>query len=202
MGKIIVEHPSYGIVELKKVSGGNSVLYGSFVDHNEKICLTVKHSNYEQNLHKEYYFDKEDIVKVEMSYTQFADLISNMNSGLGVPCTLIYTEKDGNIPKCDFEVSKQQFKEEFKKNLDIANTQINELIENLKQNLSKIDKEDIYRTLDIISSNLNLNSNYLMSTFVDQMNKIVLDAKSEIEAFTQQKIMALCKNNESIEQKD
>ncbi len=53
-----------------------------------------------------------------MSYSQFAEAITSMNMGSGVPVAIRWTEKDGRIPECDFVSKREQFADEFKEQID------------------------------------------------------------------------------------
>lgn len=191
-----IKHPSYAMLSFHRVRGGNPNLYGSSVPHDDKIQLVLKHSSYERDLHREWYFGGKVIAEAEMSYSQFAEAIVNMNAGDGIPCTLLYTEKDGPLPDCDFKMSREQYTNEFKETLNKANEATNSLIGDLqvlfkKQKLSKADKDEIMQKLNQISMNIGTNAAFVLNSFNEQMDKSVMEAKTEVEAFTQHKLLSL-----------
>lgn len=74
-----------------------------------------------------------------MSQSQFADAITSLNMGDGVPCTIMFTERDGYMPACDFVSKIEQFRGEFsdhlsgiKDNLDENIKAVEEILETRK----------------------------------------------------------------------
>ena len=185
------EHPSYGMLSFHHIRGGNPVLFGSSVPHDEKIQLTIQHADCERSLNRNWYFGKKNVVELEMSYAQFAEAISNMNTS-GVPCTLLYTEKDGRIPDCEFELSRKMYEDEFAEKLKEANEVTNQLIASVselfeKPRLTKAEKEEVLRSLQKIKMEIGVNSEHILKQFNAQMEKTVSEAKADIEEFARQK---------------
>jgi len=135
------------------------------------------------------------IVEAEMSYTQFAEAITSMNT-VGIPCTISYTEKEGRVADCDFTVTREKYEEEFKNLRLQANQTTNELISQLQEVLSKgkVTKRDIQECitkLNKISMDINENADFVYKQFNKQMDKTSLEAKNEVEAFVQHKVQSL-----------
>lgn len=191
------KHPSYGTLSFSRVSGGNKTLFGSSIQHRDTIVLTLRHANIERGLNNDWIFGDKIIAEAEMSYSQFAEAITSMNMGTGVPVTIRLTEKDGRIPECDFVNKKEQFQDELKESLDKATSTSCSLIEEVqrlfaeKKSLNKADKEDIINKLTQIASAINTNVNFTYKMFNEQMDKTVMEAKGEIEAFCQNKLNSI-----------
>lgn len=85
------EHPSYGIIRIARssVSGRGTALFGSSIMHNNVIRLTITPGVMERDANEDRFFPKERmkdrLIEVEMSYTQFAEAITSLNMGQGVP---------------------------------------------------------------------------------------------------------------------
>lgn len=189
------EHPSYGMIRFSRVRGGNPALFGSSVKHDEKITMEVSHASVSRNLSQEWYMSGKQIVEVEMSYTQFAEAITSMNTQ-GVPCTVTFTEKDGNIEPCDFAVTREKFEDEFTKKRMEANRRANELIEDIEAGLSrgrmtKSEMRECISKLHMLSMDINENTDFIYRQFNSQMDKTTLEAKNEIEAFVQHRVQTL-----------
>ena len=60
-----------------------------------------------------------------------------------------------------------------------------------KKSLNKADKEDIINKLTQIASAINTNVNFTYKMFNEQMDKTVMEAKGEIEAFCQNKLNSI-----------
>ena len=201
-------HPAFGMVGFYRVSGGKRTLFGSSIDHNDRICLRIRHGEEFRGLSNDFYMGTGDIVEVEMSYSQFAECISAMNVGDGVPCTITYTEKDGHIPAISKNMSKrQQFRDEFTEYIQKAMGSIQEQIiriqESLdsKKNLGVKERQEIVKKLGIVRSNIGCNLDFVASQFDEQIDKSVNEAKGEIEAFCQNKLLSIAERS-LVEHKD
>lgn len=107
-------HPSYGTLRFSRVTGGEISLFGSSIEHRDTIIMELCHASIERNLYRDWIYNNRPIVKVEMSYSQFAEAITSFGCGSGVPVTIRFTEKDGQMPECDFISKREQFTDEFK----------------------------------------------------------------------------------------
>ena len=108
-------HPSYGTLAFSRRTGGRGTpLFGSSIEHRDTIAMTLYHADITRGLHYDSIYGDKKIVEVEMSYSQFAEVITSMNMGSGVPVTVRWTERDGRIPDCDFISKREQFADEFK----------------------------------------------------------------------------------------
>ena len=191
------KHPSYGMLGFSRRSGSvGSSLFGSSIQHRDTIVMTLKHGALGRHLNSDHYFGKGVIAEVEMSYSQFAEAITAMNIGDGVPCTIRFTEKDGYVSERPFVSKQEQFEQEFANHLDnikkqAANT-INEVKEIFdKKSVGKGDKEEILKKLNNIAMQIGINTEFVYSQFNEQMDKTVMEAKGEIEAFCQNKINSI-----------
>lgn len=194
----IFNHPAFGMIGFSRVRGGENTLFGSSIKHNDRITMTLKHGECDRHLHQDGYFGRGVIAEVEMSYTQFAECISTLNVGDGVPCTIRFTEKDGHIPYIkDNNSKREQFRNEFSETISKAmeqvQNQINQIQESIdkKKNFGVKDRKEIISQLQQVKYNIGSNLNFCVSQFDEQMDKTTLEAKGEIEAFCQNKINSI-----------
>ena len=192
------KHPAFGMIGFSRVSGGENTLFGSSIKHNDRIILKIKHGEQNRHLHEDWYFGRGLITEVEMSYSQFAECITAMNLGDGVPCTIRYTEEDGNIPVIAENNSKrEQFRQEFSdkilKAMEKVQDQINEIQKSLddKKNLGVKDRKEMISKLQQVKYNIGRNLDFCVEQFDEQMEKTTMEAKGEIEAFCQNKINSI-----------
>lgn len=202
----IKKHSSYGMVSFSRTTGGEKFLFGSSIKHRDTISLKIKHGELVRELNSDWYMGKDRIVEVEMSYSQFAELITSMNMGSGVPCTIRYTEKEGWIDDCDFENKKEKYEKELKekidKNLERTKKIINDTTEIFdKKSLTKKDKEKIISQLNSLEKDLSENLPHIYNCFNEQMDKTVMESKGEVEAFIQNKLNTIA-NMQLVENKD
>lgn len=192
------KHPSYGMLGFRRRSNsGRSPLFGSSVQHKDTIVMTLKHAEMERNLNYDHYFGRGIIAEAEMSYSQFAETIAAMNVSDGIPVTIRYTEKDGRIQGNTFMSKQDQFECEFADHLseikwEVKNirNEVSEIFET-KKAIGKADRELILKKLDRILMEVGSNTEFIYSQFNEQMDKTVMEAKGEVEAFVQNKMNSI-----------
>lgn len=108
------QHPSHGMVSLSRGSGDRR-LFGSHMEkHGTWVTLRVKRAETKFEHGQRFIHARGSVCEVVLSAAQFAELITNMNVGEGVPCTLRWTQQDGNIEEPPAEVSAQSIiREDF-----------------------------------------------------------------------------------------
>lgn len=205
------DHESYGMLAFHRVScSGAQPLFGSSIKHRDTIMLTLKQGHMRRNMNEDWYFGDKMLFEVEMSATQFADLITSMNMSDGVPVTIRYM-RDGKFIQCEEppfidrgELHRAEFKEHLDGVYELSKKLIKDVEEKLeKKTLNKADKKEILSMLNRISMNIGCNQDFQIRQFDRQMEKSTTEAKGEIEAFFQNKInqianQALVENPEKL----
>lgn len=117
-------HPSFGLVGFSRASvcGMRSHrMFGSAIGkHFNIVHLEIRRAEQHHHLSRDRFHGREELIRVELSEAQFASLLTNMNSGSGVPCTILYVRGEGNIePPPDEPVEAERvrkgFTEQFQK---------------------------------------------------------------------------------------
>lgn len=191
------KHPSYGLLAFSRVSGGESTLFGSSIKHNERIRMEVKRARIDRHLNNDWFHESgPPIIEAEMSYAQFAEAITSMNMGTGIPITLVREQGKG-IPQTDFVNKRLQFEQEFEQSMGELEERISQLTEKAediltnKKTVSKGDRDVILKELRSVKQQVAANLPFVQSQFNEQMDKTVQAAKSEVEAFTMRKVTEL-----------
>jgi hypothetical protein len=188
------KHPSYGTLLFNRRNGGTRALFGSSIKHKDTISMYLYEAELSRNLNSDYIHGNKKIVEVEMSYSQFAEAITSMNMGSGVPVTIQYIRDVGEIEPCPFVDKREQFENEFADDIKQQNELANKLIIeaetlfNEKKSFTKSDKENILSILRKLKQEIGVNTEFTYEMFNEQMDKTTMEAKGEIEAFMQNKI--------------
>ena len=89
-------HPAWGMVEFSRVEhGGPCRLFGSsLTNHGTTIILRVWEASRKHDCGQDWYHGsiRKELIAVEMSAAQFAGLLTTMNVGNGVPCTIRHVQ--------------------------------------------------------------------------------------------------------------
>lgn len=198
-------HPAYGMITVTKANvNPPQPLFGSSIKHGHIINMTISHGDYERGINYDWYHAKGRICEIELSMSQFADVITSIGSGGGTPCTIHFTERDGYMPKVDYINKVEQYAAEFDEQLQGVQQTLNDtykLLQRLfdsKKTLNKADKETILNALYKAKQDVGCNASYVYESFNEQIDKTMKEAKGEIEAFMQSKLHHLA--IEAIEQ--
>lgn len=183
------EHPSYGMLRFSRVSGRGFKLFGSDIQHDNIIKMTVSEASMRRHLHQNWYHAEDRLLEVEMSYAQFAEAISAMNTE-GVPVTLGFKRTGGGeLPEPPPVLDTiDEFQLELEKDILDAGSRLNSLLEvakalEEKKTASKKDRTALRKGIEGLKRHLTDNMPFLKTQFERAMEKTVSDAKGEIEAY-------------------
>jgi hypothetical protein len=195
LSKFVVQ-PSFGMIGISKVSSSGSMnLFGSSVKSKTFISLDIHRAKLNRNLHQDtVYTDGVPLISVNLSLTQFAELMTSPNSQ-GVPCTIDYFE-GRKVPEPILESKRVQFDDEFKENMQKVTSGTNKFYTKIKEiletsSISKRDKTELIKQIDMIRQELNSNIPFIKVQFTEQMNQTVLEAKNEIMGFLEERLKKL-----------
>jgi len=191
-----IEHESFGLLSFSRTqSNMNKHLFGSSIKHNNTIHLKISNCEENRGLNRYWYFERDLIVDVEMSYSQFAEAIVAMNT-TGVPCT-IRKVLDKKMEDCPGESQRELFEKEFQgKVLDITDRlkylkfEADELIQ-MKGTLKVKDKERLSNLLHMIVMEVRQNLPFIQKSYNEAMDKTTMEAKTEIESFINHQVVTL-----------
>lgn len=200
MSKVQMEHESYGALEIIRGHNSPSSLFCSSILHENTIRMRISKASLSREHNKDYMFAgharKYCHVEIEMSYTQFAEAITSLNQGGGTPVTVRFANGKTMEP-CPYERKDEQFRAEFEADLEELATlskgayeRVEELFSG-KKPLTKAEKEEVLSILGRMSMEINSNIPFVRDSFVKQMDKVVTEAKGNIEGFIQNRMESL-----------
>ncbi len=187
--EITKTHPSFGMVSFSRISGGDNRLFGSELVSNSFIRLSLTEGEEIWSLHSKRWHGRKHIVELDLSASQFAELLTSMNVGSGVPCTIRFRERDGQIPMfIDSDTLSEQIKEDLK--ADVKG--IAELVKKLRSelntvlaesSLSKANKARLTSVAETIEREITANMPFVLEQYVEATEKVTASAKAEVDAF-------------------
>lgn len=197
MNKEMEKHASWGMVGLYRNYGGERQLFGSDVSNCTTIRLAIKHAKKHRELGRDWTMGDDVICEVELSALQFAELLTNMNMGDGVPCTIRFTANDGYIP-----YQKEQSKIDIMYNerndtVDKASSKLREVEQGISEliNNKKISKSvgtELLHKLSTALSDLEGNNfEFYKKQATKEIDKMVVEAKSQISEYVANKIYSV-----------
>lgn len=190
-----ISHESFGQIRFNRVSG-NANFYGSELTQNHYISLEIYNSEVERDLSQDWYYNKKQVLRLRMSSGQFSELITNMNSGSGVPCTLERIQGRA-VDKLPTQESRKEFvhrkfedrMKEFSNSIREQQNRAKELVK--KKTLSKQDIQDLTHHIEWLTTEVEKNIPFFAKCFQETMDEVVLETKTEVENAIQHKINVL-----------
>lgn len=193
------EHPSFGMIGFSRCTGNPGRLFGSPLrTHESFVTLRLSHGTRIHDLGSDRFYGPMhgDILEVILSAGQFSELLTTMNIGSGVPCTITRIEGKA-IPKPpeDQEMEVEKVRKGFKKDMKGVVEQIKadkaELATLLeKKTLSKADRERIMWIVSRVEMHVESNAPFMLSQFEEASEKVVKHAKAEIDSFITNNVVA------------
>ena len=187
-----IKHPSFANLYIgRSQCSGQKALFGSSIKHHDTITLKIFPAFIDRDLNMDRYFpEARPYIEIEMSQSQFAQAITSLNMGAGVPVTLRRLH-DQYIEPCPFVDKREQFNNEFREDMNALTRKITEATKHVeklieeKRTFNKADKDQILSALKSVTSQLASHYPYMYSMFNEQMDKTVTEAKAEIESHLQ-----------------
>lgn len=178
-------HPSYGLVSISRVSSTGRTLFESPFRHQHFITLSIlRASRKRTDLHDTLIMSEEELIEISMSEVQFAAMITTMNVGQGVPCTISHL--DGKIvPQPPEDKTKETFEKEGAEHfVDLAKmAEELEVLTSKKAGDVKAPERERMKFLALkLQQGLTSSREFFQEQFQRTMDKVVGVAKAEIQA--------------------
>lgn len=191
------EHESYAMLGISRMHCSEGInLFGSSIKHCDTIRMRIAPAKVDRHLNRDWYHAKcVPYIEVEMSYSQFAEAITSLNQGDGIPVTLRRLNGKG-IEETPFTNKRLEFEQEFENEMVKLTKSLKKLTEdaetilNEKKPPTKADKEKILSCIKSLQQEIRSNIPFIQQSFNEQMDKTVLEAKGEVEGFVMNKVIS------------
>ena len=190
-------HESYGMIGVSRVTCRPNVnLFGSSIKHSNTVRLRIKKAEVIIDLHTDWYGGKKELIEVELSPTQYAEMLTSMNIGDGVPCTIRHINRDRMADPPEVK-QRQIFEEEFEKDVhkikEVCKDNAKEISKILlkKGSITVVERKKIDVMVKMLLQDVNSNLPFIQRSFNESIDKTILEAKGEVEAFVTNKVLSL-----------
>lgn len=181
-------HPAYGTARFSRVTG-NIKLFASPLDrHQNFITLTISRAELQHDTGTDWRFPREPLIEVAFSAAQFAQLLTTLNVGEGVPCTIQSIDRKPVPPlPSDEETETDRIHKDFSRSLKgliekISESQRKANLILSKKSVGKLDRQEIKAALANIRQEIESNLPFLVEQFQRAACKIETASKAEVEA--------------------
>lgn len=198
MNEKIYKDKSYGMISVGRVTGGGkNGLFGSSINHTSTISMKIGHGSLTRDLNSDWFHMEDRLIEIEMSTLQFSELITSLNVGAGIPCTIKFTKEDGCINYKPLDDIVSTFKKEVNKKLSTVSRAMDgidsKVAELLKKNtINKNERLELLDMLTTITGTLRgRNIGFTADMFDEQIVKTMSEAKCEFEGFVLHRLTEL-----------
>ena len=189
MGKNSVTHPSYGMAQFNRVSGGRPKLFGSELsDHYSTVVLSVSRGDVDNTGGRNWYHRRAPVIEVEFSAAQFVELISTLNCGDGIPCTIRFEAGKGRVEdpptvKTEADLARDHFTDRVKATTEKMRT-IRARIATLGDlpKLKRADQKELMDCARALVQEVERNIPFYYEQFNEAVERRETQAKAEIDA--------------------
>lgn len=185
------EHESFGLVGFSRVSG-NVRLFGSHLEHHHTyVVMRVQRAVVDHELSRDWYHRDHSLplIEIAMSSAQFAETITTLNYGDGVPCTIRYVDGVQMDPVPQDSVAENvKIRDAFARKLDKTITAVRDIHKEIDQlvevgsSVSKSRARELRDTVGKYLSQIDRDAAFVLHSFQESADKVVQHAKSEIDA--------------------
>jgi hypothetical protein len=183
-------HPSYGMASFHRAHNGSGArLFGSSItDHHNTVRLTIGAGTLIHELNHDRYYGSlsGEYIEVEFSAAQFAELLTRMNAGEGIPCTIRTLDGKSVDEPPDIETETERIKNGFSDTLKSYYERAHKYrreVDEATKGLSEKARTKIRIALDVMEQTFKDNIPFVMDMFDEASTRVVATAKHEIDAF-------------------
>lgn len=176
-------HPAFAQISAHRVSG-HATLYGSDFHHQNHIRVSIARSELTRGLSTDWPHTGRELIEVSLSEAQWAHFVSSLNVGTGTQCTLSHVNREV-VPGLPDPVSRtDQFGAEMHArqqralaSLALLSGAINEA------GLSGKKAATLVNLVRRAAQDIDGNTKFVADMFGEHMEKVVQDAKAEVNAY-------------------
>jgi hypothetical protein len=186
-------HPAFGMAVFSRASvggvRGKNRLFGSSIDSLNIISLTISAAEVYHSLGSDHFMGTRELISVDMTEHQFAQLLTTMNQGDGVPVTISHIQGKRTPPLPDSKVEAAKITDKFrddvakwKKQLSTTTAEI-EAILSKKGALNVEEKKRVNELTAGLVTQIQGHTTFLLDQFDESVSGVIGQAKAEVEGF-------------------
>lgn len=194
--RVRLEHDAFGVIKLfrTQVGGAGCTLFGSDLRHQQVVSIEIHRADETRVHNTDRITSEECIVRFQMSEAQWAQHVSSIGCGTGVPLTLERAPARGTpimpMPDIQARAKRDLHEAEFlemgrrasKGVCDVQN-RLSEFLKPGAKSPSKKDLEALLSELRHAGEQFEGNMDYANKSFQEEIENTVQAAKTEIETF-------------------
>jgi hypothetical protein len=187
------EHESWCLVQANRVSGRSDDLFATSLEHQHTIQIKIARAAQYSGHGSTRYMDREQLIAIEMSPMQWAEFITTMNMGCGVPCTLRRFEGKA-VKGQKHETETVRIQDQFSQHAKAVGEKMRDLHEDIasrleKTSLSKKAQGEILEKIYMLTRVFHDYMPFMHDRFVEACESTVSEAKAAVDAFVSHAVL-------------
>ena len=179
-------HPAYATIGASRVSG-QTHLFGSNIGHSGYVAIRIGAAErFDQGHHESIHGGGHSYIEVALSEAQWVGLVSRMNIGTGVPCTLtrLGGEQIPGLPDPGKAVEKLESQiETIKANVEAeAKAALVRMLELIDGKVPKKMLDEVRNLANQMSGHFGSNQRFYEQCLTETKERLVAESKVEIDA--------------------
>jgi len=197
-GDTVETHPSFGMVSVSRFTCMPAQhFFGSAIAHHAGVSLSISTASRRRNLSNNWYFEEGELVEINMTEAQFAELMCSFNTS-GVPCTMSHVNKrvadlypEMGVPACPERNERKMIEDDFKREMANITKGMAELMAKAesfqdKPNINKQDRKEFLNIAETLNRKIDSCLPFIQGQFNEAMDGVLVHAKADLESFTGQ----------------
>lgn len=188
------EHPAFAVAVVTRSTGTPRPLFQSDLQHRETVTLSFQRARRERQLSRDWIYPGKEIIEVEMSQSQWAQLVASAGIGSGTPVTLRSVDME-MTPGIPFEPRTKQSVDELKSSVETLLSNLKEAVEELNRvenakapiKERRAAREKVTRLVNQAAGN----TAFVAEMLNEHVENVVTQAKSDIESMVMEASSAL-----------
>lgn len=184
-------HPGWVLVGASRVSHSppGAILFDSDIRHQHYVVVRVKRATRKRTLNRDWLGGRATIVEFAMSEAQWASFVSSMNSGDGVPATLLEDASSDS-----FEVPGMPYQPRLKESMDEVRGAASKAQAKVEEAFAAYKEKKTVgnlRELEIAIGHMTPNMVFAADSLTEHAENVVQKARADVEAFVLSKAQQL-----------
>lgn len=184
-------HPAWVLVGASRInhSPPGAVLFDSDIKHQHYVVVRVKRASRKRSLNHDWLGGRSEIIEFAMSEAQWASFVSSMNSGEGVPATLLFdaSVEDKLVPGMPYQPRLKESMDEVRGAAAHAQANVEAAFAAYKERKTA----DNLRALEAAINNMTPNIAFAATSLTEHAENVVQRARADVEAFVATKARQL-----------
>lgn len=187
-------HPSFGVAVVNRVTSTGTTLFQSDLVHHEFVVLRIHGAKRIRDLSRDWVHAGEEIVEVEMSLAQWASLVSSFGVGGGVPVTITRRQGvmvEGAVHRPRMAESLSEVRAAADRVLSNVRTAVATFKEAFERGATKKRQRALLDDVERLAEQATGNAEFVTKQMESHVEKVVTQAKADIEGMVERHAIAL-----------